>query len=144
MLFDSCSCTDKVIPANEAHLLFSSMGFPLDLTQLMAEERGFTVDTKGFEARMEADRKISEEAEQRRKGGDSRDLTMESEQTSYLANQGIKTTDTDAKYVWDSPLQATVKAVYLGRGATGGFVEAASSEGSCAVYPWCNVRWSTV
>lgn len=37
-----------VVPAKEAHLLFSSMGFPLDLTELMAAERGFSVDTKGF------------------------------------------------------------------------------------------------
>jgi alanyl-tRNA synthetase len=35
----------SVVSAKDAHFLFSSMGFPLDLTQLMAMERGLTVDT---------------------------------------------------------------------------------------------------
>jgi len=34
-----------VVSAKDAHFLFSSMGFPLDLTQLMAAERGLLVDT---------------------------------------------------------------------------------------------------
>lgn len=41
-----------VVPAKDAHVLFSSMGFPLDLTQLMAAELGLTVDTAGFEQLM--------------------------------------------------------------------------------------------
>lgn len=41
-----------VVSAKDAHLLFSSMGFPLDLTELMAAERGLTVDTAGFEQLM--------------------------------------------------------------------------------------------
>ena len=54
---------NTVVPAVDAHLLFGSMGFPLDLTELMAAERGLTVDKAGFEALMEKDRKISELAE---------------------------------------------------------------------------------
>eukprot|EP01033_Poteriospumella_lacustris_P008915 gene8914-6400_t len=107
---------EKVIPAHEAHVLFSSMGFPLDLTELMAAERGFTVDKAGFEARMEHDRKVSEEAELKRKGGDCKDLSMESEQTSFLQTQGLPVTLTDQKYVWDAPLRATVLALYQGKG----------------------------
>eukprot|EP01032_Pedospumella_encystans_P028455 gene28455-32140_t len=38
-----------VVPAKDAHVLFSSMGFPLDLTELMAAELNMTVDTAGFE-----------------------------------------------------------------------------------------------
>ena len=30
------------VAAKDAHLLFSTMGFPLDLTELMAAEHGFT------------------------------------------------------------------------------------------------------
>jgi alanyl-tRNA synthetase len=41
-----------VVSAKDAHVLFSSMGFPLDLTQLMAAERGLTVDTVGFDQLM--------------------------------------------------------------------------------------------
>ena len=38
----------RVVPAKDAHILYSSMGFPLDLTELMAAEKGFTVDSAGM------------------------------------------------------------------------------------------------
>ena len=57
-----------MVPAQDAHFLFSSMGFPLDLTELMAEEKGLTVDSEGFQQLMEKDRQISEQAEKDRKG----------------------------------------------------------------------------
>jgi alanyl-tRNA synthetase len=50
----------SVIPAKDTHILFSSMGFPLDLTQLMAAELNFSVDDAGFEELMKNDRIISE------------------------------------------------------------------------------------
>ena len=36
--------------------LYDTYGFPLDLTELMARERGLTVDTAGFEKLMEEQR----------------------------------------------------------------------------------------
>lgn len=39
-----------------AFRLYDEQGFPLDLTELMARERGLTVDTAGFEKLMEAQR----------------------------------------------------------------------------------------
>ncbi len=44
------------IRGEEAFKLYDTYGFPLDLTQLMAGERGLTVDLTGFEAEMEAQR----------------------------------------------------------------------------------------
>jgi alanyl-tRNA synthetase len=41
-----------VIPGEEAFRLYDTYGFPLDLTELMAREKGLTVDTKGFEQAM--------------------------------------------------------------------------------------------
>ena len=44
------------IPGHVAFKLYDTYGFPLDLTELMARERGLTVDTVGFEKHMEEQR----------------------------------------------------------------------------------------
>ena len=44
------------IPGDFAFKLYDTYGFPLDLTELMARERGLTVDTAGFEKHMEEQR----------------------------------------------------------------------------------------
>lgn len=41
--------TDKQIPGDVAWRLYDTYGFPVDLTQLMAEERGLTVDMNVYE-----------------------------------------------------------------------------------------------
>lgn len=41
--------TDKLIPGDVAWRLYDTYGFPVDLTQLMAEERGLTVDMDVYE-----------------------------------------------------------------------------------------------
>ena len=41
----------KVVPGDQAFLLYDSHGFPLDLTEQMALESGLSVDIAGFEAR---------------------------------------------------------------------------------------------
>ncbi len=46
----------RVIPGNFAFKLYDTYGFPLDLTELMARERGLTVDKEGFEKLMEEQR----------------------------------------------------------------------------------------
>ena len=43
---------DKVIPGADAFRLYDTYGFPLDLTQDMARERGMAVDLAGFDAAM--------------------------------------------------------------------------------------------
>ncbi len=48
-----------VISGDEAFRLYDTFGFPLDLTELMAEERGYTVDVPGFEASLEEQRRRS-------------------------------------------------------------------------------------
>ncbi len=44
---------EKIITGSFAFDLYDTYGFPLDLTELMARERGFTVDKAGFEKLME-------------------------------------------------------------------------------------------
>ena len=53
----------KTIPGPEAFKLYDTFGFPLDLTQLMAREKGLSVDLKGFEKEMNQQRKRAKSAE---------------------------------------------------------------------------------
>jgi alanyl-tRNA synthetase len=45
-----------VIPGDEAFRLYDTFGFPLDLTELMARERGYAVDVAAFEAALDEQR----------------------------------------------------------------------------------------
>ena len=50
------------IPGHQAFTLYDTFGFPLELTQEMAEENGFTVDIDGFEQEMEDQRQRARSA----------------------------------------------------------------------------------
>lgn len=113
------STNATVIPAKDTHILFTSMGFPLDLTQLMAAELGYTVDIEGFEQLMENDRRISNEAEAARKGGGNKDFSMAAEQTSWLLSHDITPTDCSSKYTWNHTPTATIRGIYEGKGSSG-------------------------
>jgi alanyl-tRNA synthetase len=52
----------KQISGTEAFTLYDTYGFPLELTQEIAEEQGLSVDIAGFEAEMEKARTIAREA----------------------------------------------------------------------------------
>jgi alanyl-tRNA synthetase len=53
------------IPAGFAFRLYDEQGFPLDLTELMARERGLTVDTAGFEKLMDEQRRKARAAQKK-------------------------------------------------------------------------------
>ncbi|HMI77845.1 MAG TPA: alanine--tRNA ligase, partial [Ferruginibacter sp.] len=52
----------KNISGEEAFKLYDTFGFPLDLTKLVATEKGLTVDEKGFEAEMQKQKDRSRSA----------------------------------------------------------------------------------
>lgn len=55
----------KIVTGSQAFLLYDTFGFPLDMTQLLATERGLTVDVEGFEAEMEKQRKRGRAAQKK-------------------------------------------------------------------------------
>ena len=55
------------LDAKIAFELYDTYGFPLDLTELLARERGLTVDTAGFEALMEQQKERAREAGKKNK-----------------------------------------------------------------------------
>lgn len=44
--------SSKIISGEDAFILYDTFGFPLDLTELIASEHGYSVEMKGFEAEM--------------------------------------------------------------------------------------------
>ncbi|MGB2805733.1 MAG: alanine--tRNA ligase [Candidatus Zixiibacteriota bacterium] len=52
----------NTIPGEEVFKLYDTYGFPLDLTQVIAQEKGLSVDVPGFEALLEGQRERSRAA----------------------------------------------------------------------------------
>jgi alanyl-tRNA synthetase len=52
--------SEKTVPGDLAFRLYDTYGFPLDLTRVVAEGRGLSVDEAGFDARMDEQRRRAE------------------------------------------------------------------------------------
>jgi alanyl-tRNA synthetase len=57
------------ISGEDAFRLYDTFGFPIDLTELMARERGYVVDIAGFESALEAQRRRSQEERKSKRVG---------------------------------------------------------------------------
>jgi len=80
----------KTITGDDAFRLYDTFGFPLDLTQLMAQERSLKVDTAKFEELMEQQR-------QRARAAQKTDTLM-----AALTDTELPATDDSHKYYSDS------------------------------------------
>jgi alanyl-tRNA synthetase len=77
----------KAISAENAFELFTTYGFPIELTQEIAQEKGLVVDIKGFAKLMEEHRALSRSgAEQKFKGGlaDSSEIVVQYHTATHL------------------------------------------------------------
>ncbi|MFN0010758.1 MAG: alanine--tRNA ligase [Phycisphaerales bacterium] len=117
----------RTLPADDAFKLYDTFGFPVDLTVLMAEERGLKVDTAGFEKLMEEAREKARAGSGGKFAADHGSLALGTEAIAKLKHMGIAPTDDTDKFHGRS-IRATVKAIWEGEvGGGGGFAEAVSS-----------------
>lgn len=113
------------VAGDRAFFLYDTLGFPIDLTQLMAEEAGMTVDTAGFAKEMEVQKERSKADRKAARPGGAAQLELVAEQTAWLAAEGILPTDDSSKFKWDIQVPAAVLAVF----GQDGFVNAGSKVG---------------
>ncbi|MEY4116753.1 MAG: alanyl-tRNA synthetase [Planctomycetota bacterium] len=99
----------KQIAADDAFRLHDTSGFPIDLTQVMAEEAGMTVDVAGYEALMEAAREKSRAA-----GGTETGMHFPPDAIAKLEELTIKPTDDHGKF-GGKPTNATLMAIWNGK-----------------------------
>jgi alanyl-tRNA synthetase len=101
---------DRKISAEDAFKLHDTYGFPIDLTRIMAEERGLSVDIAGYE-------KLMEQAKERARSGgreaESSAAQLPPDALADLQRRGIRPTDDSAKF-FHSPIPAKVLAVWYG------------------------------
>ncbi len=100
------------VSGEKAFFLYDTLGFPIDLTELMAVEAGMKVDINGFSQAMEAQKQRSRQARSAAKSGGAPQLVLIAEQTSALTKKGVLPTDDSNKYKWDVELPATVMSVF--------------------------------
>jgi alanyl-tRNA synthetase len=83
----------KVISGKKAFFLYETYGFPLELTEAMAEENGFEVDREGFQNAFEKHQEMSRKgAEQKFKGGlaDNTEATTKLHTATHLLHQALR------------------------------------------------------
>ena len=96
------------LSGQDVFMLYDTYGFPIDLTELMARERGYLVDIAGFEAALQVQRSQSQEDRKSRKLGVGADLLAD-----FSAWQTEPDALADAKFVGYDVLEisTTVAAV---------------------------------
>lgn len=86
--------TNNVIPGEVAWRLYDTYGFPVDLTHLMVEEKGFSIDMEAYEEAKKKAQIIS----QNKAGGNKEIISLDVHALADLQTKGISTTDDSPKY----------------------------------------------
>ena len=109
---------EKVVSGDMAFYLYDTLGFPVDLTQIMADEKGFKVDTAGFQAAMTAQKERGRQAGREKRLAGRADITLGPEQIALLQkSMSVPPTDDSSKYDWDVKKQTRVRAIISDKGA---------------------------
>ncbi len=87
------STNKGTISGEDAFRLYDTFGFPIDLTELMAQERGYTVDIPGFEAALGEQRTRSKEERK------SRQLGMQSDAIDTAGWESIAGGEPSTRFV---------------------------------------------
>ena len=99
------------IPAAAAFKLHDTFGFPIDLTQIMAAERGMSVDLEGYETLMEEARA---KARAGGKTGDDIIYDLPPDALAQLEADGVPRTDDSLKYTEIMSIDAKIVAIWRG------------------------------
>lgn len=111
-MFEDIAGESKSISGEDAFKLYDTYGFPVDLTQIMAEERGLRVDLDGFEQAMEEAKERSRQGGRKDEGGHK--IELRAEQIAKLGHLNVKPTNDDAKFS-GRDIKGTIKAIWNGR-----------------------------
>ena len=104
-------CTKRpTIAGLDAFKLYDTYGFPIDLTVLMADEIGLSVDMPAYEA----ERKKAEDLSRQTKASDAeKPVALDADAVARIMRLGVQTTDDSLKFD-PKPIKAHIKAIWNG------------------------------
>jgi len=89
--FDNMEVVNNQIKGEDAFELYDTFGFPIDLTRLIATEKGYTIDEVGFEKALAA-QKARSRADAQKEVGDWQVVT-EDEEVEFIGYDTLELTD---------------------------------------------------
>jgi alanyl-tRNA synthetase len=111
-MFEDLARESESISGDDAFKLYDTYGFPVDLTQIMAEERGLSVDLDGFEKAMEEAKERSRQGGRKDDGGTR--IELRAEQIAQLGHLNVRPSNDDAKFS-GRDIKGTIKAIWNGK-----------------------------
>lgn len=97
----------NIVPGDVAWRLYDTYGFPIDLTHLMCEEKGLSIDMEAYEKA----KKESQLCSQGKTSGKEDLLALDIHAISHLQNTGVPITDDSSKYNY-APSSNDKDAIY--------------------------------
>ena len=97
------SLKNKIIPGVEAFTLYDTFGFPVDLTTILAEERGLSVDMAGFNKAMEEQKERARQNSKFSMDVDDTDwvIVEKNQQTEFVGYDNLTSHSSILRYAID-------------------------------------------